>query len=80
MNLDPIFVDIIRGGGISGLMIAGSLLYLALQVHGLKGSVDKVQKTIGEKVFPRLDDHTDRIATLEGRYETWETIRRGGQG
>ena len=75
MNLDPIFVDILRSGGVSGLMIGGALLYLALQVRALQHSVDKVQTTIGEKVFPRLDDHTARIATLEGRYEMWETMR-----
>lgn len=79
MNLDPVFLRIVESGGISGLMIAGALLYLALQVRALQHSVDKVQQTIGEKVFPRLDDHTDRIAMLEGRYATWETMRKSGE-
>jgi hypothetical protein len=75
--LDTIFVELIRSGGISGALIALALLYLALQVRGLQQSVDKVQVLIGEKVFPRLDDHTDRIATLEGRYLMWEVMRDG---
>ena len=75
MNLDPIFVDIIRSGGVSGLLIFSALLYLGLQVRGLQRSVDKVQETIGQKVFPRLDDHTDRIAKLEGRHSMWEAMK-----
>ncbi|OFX03786.1 MAG: hypothetical protein A3E78_01890 [Alphaproteobacteria bacterium RIFCSPHIGHO2_12_FULL_63_12] len=79
MNLDPVFLRIVESGGVSGLMIAGALIYLAMQVRALQHSVDLMQKTIGEKVFPRLDDHTDRIGTLEGRFATWETMRKSGE-
>ena len=67
MNLDPLFVRLLESGGASGVLIAAALLYLALQVRALQRSVDAVQLTIAEKVFPRLDDHTGRIATIEGR-------------
>jgi len=76
VNLDPVFIDLMRNGGVSGVLIAVALLYLALQVRGLQRSVDKVQVTISSKVFPRLDDHTGRIAELEGRYRMWETMRK----
>jgi hypothetical protein len=79
LNLDPIFIDIVRAGGVSGALITGALLYLGLQVRALQKSVDRVQITIGEKVFPRLDDHTNRISALEGRYRMWE-VMRGGEG
>lgn len=66
MNLDPIFMRIVEHGGLSGVLISGALLYLGLQVRGLQHSVDRVQVTIGEKVFPALNDHEGRISTLEG--------------
>ena len=75
VNLDPVFMEIIRSGGVSGILILGGLFYLGLQVRGLQHSVDKVQETIGQKVFPRLDDHTDRIAKLEGRHSMWEAMK-----
>ena len=78
--LGTVFIELLRSGGISGFLIASALLYLALQVRALQHSVDKVQMAISEKVFPRLDDHTDRIATLEGRYQTWETMRETNKG
>jgi len=67
MNLDSTFVKLFEHGGISGMMIAGALLYLALQVRALQHSVDLVQETIGQKVFPKLDDLTDRVSRIEGR-------------
>lgn len=63
--MDGVFVELLKSGGVSGALIALALFYLSWQVKALQKSVDKVQETIGEKVFPRLDDHTSRIAILE---------------
>lgn len=46
-----------------------TLLYLALQVRALNHAVDGMRQTIGEKVFPKLDDLTDRIARIEGKLD-----------
>ena len=78
MNLDPLFLDVMKGGGISGVLILIGLVVLSIQVRALQHAVDGVRETIGEKVFPRLDDHTSRISELEGRYAMWETMRRDG--
>lgn len=69
MNLDPIFLDIVKGGGFSGTLIACALLYLALQVRSLHTGVEAIRETIGEKVFPTINEHTREIAELKARAE-----------
>lgn len=84
--MDPIFLEIARAGGFSGLLISGALLYLGLQVRSLQRSVDGVRQTIGEKVFPRLDDHTGRLSSVEATVEALvrahdrEAMRRVSEG
>jgi len=75
MSLDAIFFALVQSGGVSGMLIAMALLYLALQVRALNKAVDGVRQTIGEKVFPRLDQLTADTAEMKGRYEAWERLR-----
>jgi hypothetical protein len=77
VNLDVVMIELVKSGGVSGVLISLALLYLALQVRALQKSVDHVQDLIGDKVFPRLDDLTGRISELEGRYRMWEIMREG---
>ena len=64
---DGMLLELVKSGGISGTLIACALIYLALQVRALQKSVDAVTATIGQKVLPMLEDHGERIATLEER-------------
>lgn len=67
--MDEIVISLIKGGGVSGTLIAIALVYLAVQVRHLNDAVDGVRQTIGAQVFPRLDALTKDVFVLKGRFE-----------
>lgn len=46
------------GEGLGNTLIAIALVYLALEVRGLRKVIDKL--------LPKVDEHGDRISDLEG--------------
>lgn len=53
--------QIVKNNGFSGYFIAIALVYLAVQVRALQHAMTRIVSTV--------DDHRDRIATIEGRLE-----------
>ena len=72
--MDVLWLNLIKDGGVSGALIALALAYLGFQVRSLKDAVNSVNNTIGEKVFPRLDDLQGRVSRIEGQMESQSKV------